>query len=51
VESLIFKLRDRESQVCLLEKRIAELETENQRLWDAMRSTGEMLEELLHDDE
>jgi hypothetical protein len=46
---LIFELRARDAQVGLLEKRVIELETENQRLWNAMRSTGELLGKLLRE--
>jgi hypothetical protein len=51
VEKSISELRAREVQVGVLEKRVSELEIENRRLWGAMRSTGELLQKLLHDDE
>jgi hypothetical protein len=44
-------LQAKEAQINALERRVAELEAENRRLWAAMRSTGELLGRLLHPDD
>jgi hypothetical protein len=49
---LIIDLRAEEAQISVLDKRAAEREAENRRLWGAMRATGELLRKcLLEDDE
>jgi hypothetical protein len=48
---VIAALKAREAENSILRKRVAELETENRRLWDAMRATGEMLRKLAPEDD
>jgi hypothetical protein len=48
---LISKLRAKEVEIAVLEKRVAELEAENQQLWGAMRATGELLRKFLPEGE
>jgi hypothetical protein len=41
------ELYSKEVEIAILRKRVAELEKENRRLWDAMRATGELLQKVL----
>jgi hypothetical protein len=43
------QLSSKEVEILILQMRIAELEIENRRLWDAMRATGVLLQKLLED--
>jgi hypothetical protein len=47
---MIAALRVRDAENSVLRKRILELEIENRRLWDAMRATGELLRNLVAED-
>jgi hypothetical protein len=47
LDKLISDLRAKEAEIAVLEKRVAELEAENRRLWGAMRATGELLRKFL----
>jgi len=47
LNKLISDLRAKEAEIAVLEKRVAELEAENNRLWGAMRATGELLRKSL----
>ena len=51
LNNVIAALKAREAENSILRKRVAELETENRRLWDAMRATGEMLRKLAPEDD
>jgi hypothetical protein len=45
------QLRAKEAEIAVLQRRLADLEAENGRLWGAMHSTGDLLRKLLTDDE
>ena len=47
LDKLSADARAREAYIIVLEKRVAEVEAENRQLWEAMRSTGEALGQLL----
>jgi hypothetical protein len=48
---VIAALKTREAENSILRKRVVELEIENRRLWDAMRATGELLRNLVAEDD
>ncbi|WP_158805824.1 hypothetical protein [Acidisoma sp. L85] len=48
---MIAALKARDAENSVLRKRIIELEIENRRLWDALRATGELLRNLVAEDD